>query len=213
MEDCVSVANELLMLQKSQLAHDEIAHKDILCLPVQARIKHMVLHFAKYTGHFLEAKENQQLEVLKSTVVDAWIIALASSNMLNLHLSKELHVKDFQCSSLQGLGHIILNKSSFANQDPYDVAIFGLGKITGRMAKACESLDHMERFDSRGVLDQCILEAVGLLIALSSLLQLNLPRLVCERWKKVESKLILSDSSESASPVAELSARRLAKIG
>ncbi len=192
----MSVENELLILQKKQLHHDELAHKDILCLPVQARIKHMVLHFAKYTGHLVEARQLQSHELLVSTVVDTWIIVLATANMLNLRLSEKLKPEGSTYQNLHSLGQAFADSQCISPNDAYDLSLFELGKITGRMAKACESLDHMERFASRESLEEGVIGIARLLLAVSALLRINILPLVSRRWIEVERKSIFHQPEE-----------------
>lgn len=186
----MSSADELITFQEDQLRHDELVHKDILCLPIQTRIKHMVLHFSKYTGHLIEARETLNKDLLVATVVDSWIIVLASSNMLNLHLSEKLLPEKAKYKDLQSLGLAFASSNSILCNNSYDLALFELGKITGRMAKACESLDHMERFDSRGTLERCVIDIAQLLLAISAQLEIDLPSLLFRRWEEVERKSI-----------------------
>lgn len=204
----MSVENELLKLQKAQLHHDELAHKDILCLPVQTRIKHMVLHFAKYTGHLVEARQLQSHELLVSTIIDTWIIVLASANILNLRLSEKLNPEGCTYQNLHSLGQAFADSHFISPNDVYDLSLFELGKITGRMAKACESLDHMERFASRESLEEGVIGIARLLLAVSALLRINLLPLVSRRWIEVERKLIfhqpeLEDENSSQERIAE----------
>lgn len=196
----MSVENELLKLQKGQLRHDELAHKDILCLPVQMRIKHMVLHFAKYTGHLVEARQLQSHELLVSTILDTWIIMLASANMLNLRLSEKLNPEG-GCAyqHLDSLGQAFADSHFISPNDVYDVSLFELGKITGRMAKACESLDHMEGFASRESLEEGVIAIARLLLGVSALLKINVQPLISYRWIEVERKSIFHQPEDDGS--------------
>jgi hypothetical protein len=198
----MTAATELTNLQVEQLQHDEFAHKDILCLPIQTRIKHMVLHFSKYVGKLVEARQLQSHELLVSTIVDTWIIVLASANMLNLKLSERLNSEDRAYQNLNSLGQTFVH--CIASSDPFDLALFELGKITGRMAKACESLDHMEGFSSRESLEEGVLEIARLSLAVSALLQINLLPFVSHRWKQVERKSIFYQDGKESSPVKDI---------
>lgn len=186
----MSTADELTVFQEDQLRHDELVHKDILCLPIQTRIKHMVLHFSKYVGHFAEARETLNKELLTATIVDSWIIVLACANMLNLRLSEKLQYEKGKYEDLHSLGQVLISSSFILSSSSYDLALFGLAKVTGRMAKACESLDHMEKFDSRGTLEDSVIDIARLLLAISAQLEIDLPALVSHRWEEVERKSI-----------------------
>lgn len=186
----MNAAIELMNLQVEQLQHDELAHKDILCLPIQTRIKHMVLHFSKYVGRFIEARQLQSHELLISTLVDTWIIVLASANMLNIRLPEKLNLDVRENENLNSLGEVFANVPFIPTSDPFDLILFELGKTTGRMAKACESLDHMERFSSRESLEEGVVEIARLAMLVSAILKINISLLVSSRWKEIERKSI-----------------------
>lgn len=192
----MSADTELMKFQIEQLRHDELAHKDILCLPVQTRIKHMVLHFAKYVGKLVEARQLESHDLLASTLVDTWVIVLASANMLNIRLSEKLNPEDIPYQNLQSIGQAFAGSQFISSKDPFDLALFELGKSTGRMAKACESLDHMEKFPFREAVEQGVLEIARLTLAISATLGINLYHLVSLRWKEVERKSIFFKTSE-----------------
>src|SRR5260221_5150544 len=88
----MTVQEQLLALQWSQLKHDELYHKEITLLPVADRMKHFALHMAKYLGYFAEAMDSDS-DRFERTLVDAFIIALAAANTLSLDLGKVLQVE------------------------------------------------------------------------------------------------------------------------
>jgi len=185
-----SAARELCNFQAFQYIHDEKYHQDIWCLPFNARIKHMVLHFAKYTGKVLAAKEDKDKVLLRKTIIDTWIITLACANILNVKLSRSLGLDEQDASNLQKFGATLLSSHFSDIEDPYLLTLRHLGKTTGQMAKACESMDHGEAFDSRGTLERGVIELARLCLALATLLHLDLIPLVQDRWKEVEAKSI-----------------------
>ena len=163
--------NELTELQFEQQRHDELAHRDILCLPVQDRIKHMVLHFAKYSGHFAELYESHDENKFTSTLIDTFIICLASANTLNIKLAprlQQLSVKE-RCSFLDQEQGTLTTSALSAGLFPL------LAQITGTMAKACESLDHLEEFDFRGTLERGVISITSLTIVIAQTAGLDLP--------------------------------------
>ncbi|MEQ1679811.1 MAG: hypothetical protein ABL950_04280 [Nitrospira sp.] len=185
----LSVAAELCKLQLKQHGHDERYHQDIWCLPYNVRIKHMVLHFAKYAGKFQSAEEQRDRHLFTATLIDTWIITLASANILNLRLSQSLRVDDQDAPNLQELGDRIT--AEFApTRDPYLLACRQLCKTVGLMAKACECMDHGEAFDSRGTLERGIVNVAKLSLVLANLLDVDLSPLVETRWKEIEAKSI-----------------------
>lgn len=186
----LSAGYDLSALQSAQHHHDQRYHQDIWCLPFNARIKHMVLHFSKYTGRFISADEAQDHSILIATLIDTMIITLASANMLNLKLASLLGLEKTDKPNLRSIGKTLAASEFSATKNPHQLAAYQLGKIAGRMAKACESLDHMEAFDSRNVLEKGVLDISKLCLALAALLDLDLIPLIHTRWEEVEAKSI-----------------------
>jgi hypothetical protein len=108
-------------LQLEQFTHDEVYHREIARLNVQDRLKHMALHFAKYAGNLAEAADDDR--VVKKAATDTFIIAVSTANILNVRLSELMRPTQAETSK------------SF----PTLLAIHA-----GRMAAACEKLDHLE---------------------------------------------------------------------
>lgn len=117
-------------LQLEQFKHDEMYHREIARLSTQDRLKHMALHFAKYAGNVAESGEDEG--ALKKAVTDTFIIAVSTANILNVRLSDAL-----SSGRSEGLS------ASFGN---------ALAIHAGRMAAACEKLDHLEDVAFRPVI-------------------------------------------------------------
>jgi hypothetical protein len=52
-------------LQREQFAHDERFHREIVRLSTETRLKHMALHFCKYTGQFATVLQNSDTAALR----------------------------------------------------------------------------------------------------------------------------------------------------
>lgn len=114
-------------VQLAQFGHDEKYHREISRLPLQERLIHMALHFAKYAGRL---QEDGSEPAFKRVATDALIIAISSANTLNIDLTSKL------------LGGERSNA-------PREVFTKRLAIAAGRMAGACERLDHLEDFPFR----------------------------------------------------------------
>lgn len=117
-------ASEIANLQRAQYAHDMRNHFDILSLHKNDRLKHYGLHFAKYVGRL--ARGADEPKPVERTLVDAILVSLSTANTLHQDLSKESFV--FESISKQ--------------VDPLRT----LADASGRLADACEKIDHMEEF-------------------------------------------------------------------
>jgi hypothetical protein len=179
--------NELIHLQQDQLRHDKLAHADILCLPLQQRITHMALHFAKYTGALSQQPSDEKFQ---QVLTDALIIALASANSLNIDLAKRI-TELAGASSLRELARTVRMSPDNAKE----IAFLGLAAATGSIAKACESLDHLEKYDFRGTLEREVTQIALLVLAATATLQIDVGPLVRARWDAVERKSIFAHDS------------------
>ena len=122
----VDAAIDWATVQFAQFEHDEKYHREISRLPVQDRLRHMALHFAKYAGRLQEGPTEADF---KRVAADTLIIAISCANILNIDLS----------GKTLGFGD---DASQFAFTKRLSIA-------AGRMAAACERLDHLEDFPFR----------------------------------------------------------------
>jgi len=123
-------ALDLDELQLEQFKHDEIYHREIARLTTQDRLKHMALHFAKYAGNLAEHSDEA---AIRKAVTDTFVIAVSTANILNVQLSKALKSEQGSGADDRSFGQI-------------------LTIYAGKMAAACEKLDHLEDFPFRPVI-------------------------------------------------------------
>ena len=114
----MSVRDQLLALQWTQLKHDEAYHKDVVILPLAQRIKHMALHNAKYTAYLFEIAESGDDARLTRTLTDAFIISLAVANTLNQDLGRELGEAAVAATSLRTFGSAMTIELARNDADP-----------------------------------------------------------------------------------------------
>lgn len=117
-------------VQFAQFEHDEKYHREISRLPMQSRLRHMAMHFAKYAGRLQEDPTGPQF---RRIATDTLIIAISCANILNIDLSAR---------SL-AVGGADASQAAFTKR---------LAIAAGRMAAACERLDHLEDFPFRAAL-------------------------------------------------------------
>ena len=183
-------ADEILAaLQLEQFQHDEKYHREISRLAIQDRLKHMALHFAKYAGYFIEALGDDVR--IKRVVTDTAIIALSTANILNLDLRE--HLADIETlrssKSLLVLGGRLGEASSGLYNDP-EMLLFRTSPVAGRMAGACEKLDHLEDFPYRKVIAESVVEMLELMMTYAARRDWRLEELVRERLSGVKEKSI-----------------------
>lgn len=139
-----SIAIDWPTVQLAQFRHDEAYHREISRLTIHDRLKHMVLHFAKYAGRLLAAPDDQ---TFRQTTVDTFIIAVSCANILNLSVDKQ---SPLPASAVEG-------RDWFARE---------LAITAGKMATACEKMDHLEDFPFRQTMVSETLGLLGALVAL-----------------------------------------------
>lgn len=184
------VRDQLLALQWAQLKHDESYHKDVVILPLAQRIKHMALHNAKYTAYFLEAVETGDEPRLIKTLVDAFIIALASANTLNQDLGKDL--------DNAAAGTFASTAASLAASLPHDPEdplwlVRQFARHNGQLAKICESWDHLEPVPFREGMKACNLALLKVVLAEAGAKGLDIEAAYKDRIRIVETRSIFDD--------------------
>ena len=126
--ECSSI--DWATVQFAQFEHDEKYHREISRLTVQARLRHMAMHFAKYAGRLQDDPTDAQFHLIAT---DTLIIAISCANILNI---------DLQAKSLAVCG-ADASQAAFTKR---------LAIAAGRMAAACEKLDHLEEFPFRAAI-------------------------------------------------------------
>jgi hypothetical protein len=186
----MTVRDQLLALQWAQLKHDEAYHKDVVILPLGQRIKHMALHNAKYTAYFFEGIDQGDESRLTKTLVDAFIIALASANTLNQDLGQELGGS--VAASFREVGLRLAVELARDASDPlWLVRLFA--RHTGQLAKICESWDHLEPVPFREGMKSCNLSLLKVVLAKASAKGLDMADAYQSRIRAVETRSIFDN--------------------
>lgn len=177
----------LLPLQRLQKDHDEAAHRDILHLDLYSKLKHMVLHFYKYSGKIQLAYTENDLSKLYNALIDTFIICMASANAMNLSLGKRIHC----CENIENIDSlaIALSKKNI-HPSPFLSALESMLIIGGKMAKTIESSDHMEHGNPRVEMEALIPElSVAILSTLGKMDGL-IEKNIQTRFHNIEKKSI-----------------------
>lgn len=187
--DMYTAEDVLLPLQRLQLAHDQLAHFDMLSFDLHKRLKHMVLHFFKYAGRIEAAKDSKDEDVLRGTLLDAFVICMATANALNLSLGEHINASA-ETNNIDALAHSLGSDLGVVNL--HEEAVRALVIVGGRMAKAVESLDHMERGDCRAAIESLLPQLTTRILALLSRTSLQVECRIRERFSKIEEKSIFT---------------------
>ena len=184
-----SAESVLLPIQFAQQEHDQFAHRDILNLDTQTRLKHMTLHFLKYAGKIAHAREEANESELGNILVDVLIICLATANTLNVSIGAAIKpsVDDL---NLQSLANTLAR--GIARETIFDRTLTDLVKIAGRMAKSIESTDHLEDGNPRAELETLIGELSVAMLADCGVLGIPIFATIQQCWKSVEAKSIFT---------------------
>ena len=179
----------LLPLQLLQLEHDRLAHFDMLSFDLHKRLKHMVLHFFKYAGRIEEAKEQRNEEVLHGTLLDSFVICMATANALNLSLGKHIE-SNSTANSVDALAKAL--GMELGDVDLYNEAVSSLVLIGGRMAKAVESLDHMENGNCRAAVEALLPKLALAILQMLGRTSMQVEPSIRRRFSAIEKKSIFS---------------------
>lgn len=186
----VTTQSYLLEFQLRQLSHDERYHRDVVLLPLGERLKHMALHFAKYVGYLAENEGAEDAARVQQILVDSFIISLATANALNLDIHRELREAGAEAADLPQLG-AALHASVLPNGSASALNLLrAFARHTGALAKACESLDHLEAFPFRDSMRASTIAIFKLVVAAAAGRDLDLAELYRKRLRVVEERSI-----------------------
>lgn len=127
--------------------------------------------------------------VLQTTFADTGIIALSAANCLGMNLDQTLQQR-------YGLptGGVFGHSDGLVDTTPARVREWGLRRLavpTGRIAKALEAKDHIERADFRGILEEGVGDAAYVAVAGTNYLAADFVDTVFGRWAEIEKYRIL----------------------
>lgn len=172
-------------LQWTQLKHDESYHKDIVLLPIAQRVQHMVLHYAKYTGYFLISVEAQDDQRFRKTLIDSFIIALATANALNQDLSREFAGAS-DADTLSEMGAVCAKSLRRPATDNLWL-VHQFAHHNSQLAKACEGWDHLEPLPYRDMMKTANVSILRAVLAEASQREIDLSIAYETRIREVES--------------------------
>jgi hypothetical protein len=199
-EVVMKLDDRLFDLQLAQQRHDEVSHRDILCLPIQDRVKHMALHFSKYVGRIAESLAQGESGAVNPTIIDTFIIALASANSLNIRLWERAPKFDSRLADFKTyIANLPETGEAFTN-----ALLVRFAQVSGRLAKACESMDHIERFEFRDAFEDGVLEIVCIAACVASKASIDLPSAVNARWARIEDKALFAKSPDEPDSAHQL---------
>jgi hypothetical protein len=189
-----NVAEQLIRMQVQQYEHDEFFHKEITRLNIHQRLNHMALHFAKYAGKICDCVLNTQDEqILKKNIIDSFIISTTCANTLNIRIVDKLSFSDTAMpENLLDLGRDIANQLGIDTEDSlWLVKTYPV--VVGELAKACESVDHLESYPYRETIADCVIRICSLMLVAASQQNIDLVNEVSNRLTGVKQKSIFFD--------------------
>lgn len=186
-----NVEKQLFTMQIQQFEHDEFFHKEITRLNVHQRLNHMALHFAKYVGKICDCVLNSKDEqALKKNVIDSFIIATTCANILNIQISDKLELSNSK--NLFELGNSIASRLGIDTAESlWLVKTYPV--VVGELAKACESIDHLEPYQYREKIAECVIQIFSLMLVAASHNNIELVAEVSNRLTGVKKKSIFFD--------------------
>lgn len=159
-EACTAQAM-LFELEVEQLQHDEVYHREIARLSLHHRLNHMALHFAKYTGKV--ASTTSMGDVIPDCV-DTLIIAISTSNILNVRMWEMLGEGEQEYAGLLAYGRSLASRLAECIASPVHLAV-SMAVASGKMAAACEKIDHLEEIPTRGEVKSAVAGLAALSLA------------------------------------------------
>jgi len=187
MPDIASAKDILFELQVEQHHHDEAYHREIARLSLHHRLNHMALHFAKYAG---KVAAKSSVRECVPVFVDTLIIALSTANILNVELWGLLETEGREYPGLLAFGRSLAAKAGIGVSD-YSRLVANTAIASGRMAAACEKIDHLEEILFRAEVRTSIASLATTSLAVISAQGIDPAQAVHERLDSVKKRSIL----------------------
>jgi hypothetical protein len=185
----MSASQTLTVLLQGQRDHDERAHRDVYYLSYPRRLTHLTLHLSKYAARLGAAVVEPR--ILSRTLVDTFIIALSAAELLRLDIHRSLRAKEVEpdgCDDLLEVGAQIASCYP-GSESVVDWCFRQLATQAGYLAKALESLDHLEALEYRRMMEESVTEVLTMSLVAASRLKLDLAELVPKRWAEFEARM------------------------
>ena len=163
---------QLQVLLSRQREHDARYHRDIQGLAIGPRIQHLTLHLAKYVGRLSSLRDDQRTSPLVTrTLVDGLIVSMSVCNAI------ELGAESIATSA---------NEGAKLGATAGDAAL-SLAVPVGRLAKACEAMDHLEYLDYTREIKSAIRDVLHVLLAFwPDAQEFLVVEEVTDRWLEIE---------------------------
>jgi hypothetical protein len=182
-----SAQKVLFELQVEQHHHDEVYHREIARLSLHHRLNHMALHFAKYAG---KVAASSSIAETIPVMVDTLIIALSTANTLNINLWDHVQTGDVNYPGLVPFGRTLaLTISDDISSVPSLTRSLAIS--AGRIAAACEKIDHLEEISFRGEMRSGVVTLSKIALALLVMQSIDPALAVRERLNGVKQRLKL----------------------
>jgi hypothetical protein len=178
----------LLDLQVEQHHHDEKYHREIARLSVHQRLNHMALHFAKYTGKIAASADPA---CLTPVYVDMLIIAISTANILNIELWDLLERSDREYPGLLAFGRSLAVDVAVENPADQSLLVRKTAIASGRIAAACEKIDHLEEVLFRAEIKEGLAQLSALSLAYISVQGVDAGHAIRQRLNDVKQRLKL----------------------
>lgn len=181
------VTDILRDLQWHQLVHDDAYHRDIASMPPATRMKHFALHMAKYAAYLLDADERGDSALAERTLIDAFAIILAIGNTMGQDLSRDLAGRNAGVSGdIEGAAAPVWR---------------AFVKETGALAKACESLDHIEDLPFKVLIKQANTALAAVVLHGASQHGIDIVSAYKTRLREIEKRSPFDDFIQQRRPV------------
>ena len=188
-DEACGAKDQLFQLQVEQFDHDEKHHREIARLDTHHRLSHLALHFAKYAGQLIEVGDDE--EKIRKLTTDIFIIALSCSNILNVRMYEKLQPANHSTSeNLIDLGWEI-HESVPEPVASTESLIQSTTIFAGRIAAACEKLDHIEDYPFRRTIEDSVVNLAKGVLMYASANRWDLMMLVRDRLQCVKEKFFL----------------------
>jgi hypothetical protein len=177
MSDFIS-ERSLAELLERQDTHDAQFHREIARLSRGPRMQHLALHVAKYVGKIAGIGDENEQELV-GTLTDCVIICLSACNTLGIPASEIVSLRSALSDPTQEL---TLDRA----RSSVEHLALRMAKSAGKLAKACEALDHLEPINYALELRNAVVETFFVVWDFAMRSNMDLRQSISRRWEQIE---------------------------
>lgn len=190
--------------QAAQRDHDVMFHRDIFYMDQADRLKHVCLHYSKYSRRLAELlldgqvqqhiheKYTTQRKVIDKTITDSFIMTLNLLEIFNINYPYGRNtIPEIQQTLMKKLPEFTEHFTNKTRDETIVNFLLKYVSISGYLSKVAEELDHLFMEVHRDAVVEQVIKMMHLHMIVAKIFNVELWIAVPNRWNEIEKKRIV----------------------